>query len=282
VTIRLTARTAPLLDVRQRRPRNCHSHVVMSSLLETGGIVVEELRIPDLDLINQVEQGGVNADALVIRSPQHHSNRHSRWAFSPRARPADLARPSTIRDARLSESLGQAGRLLRRRARVFRVNHSGALGGDGIERKPLRSARYEGTSNRGRRFSLDKRSRWAAEEKMNRDMIAIEGSAGSLSTVLSIASRLPADFSGNAFVVVHIGHSRSRLPDLIIRTGKLSATALAIANRSNRAVSMWRPPIGICWSSRGWSAFRVDRANMSPGRQSIHCFARRRALMVRG
>ena len=60
---------------------------------------------------------------------------------------------------------------------------------------------------------------------MNRDIITIGGSAGSLSTVLSIASGLPADFSGNVFVVVHIGHSRSRLPDLITHAGKLPATA---------------------------------------------------------
>jgi two-component system, chemotaxis family, protein-glutamate methylesterase/glutaminase len=60
---------------------------------------------------------------------------------------------------------------------------------------------------------------------MNQDIIAIGGSAGSLSTVLSIAAGLPADFTGNVFVVVHIGHSRSRLPDLITRAGKLPATA---------------------------------------------------------
>jgi hypothetical protein len=130
--------------------------------------VVEELRIPVLDLINQAEQGGVSSvDTLVIKSPQHHSTRHSRWAFNPRKRPAGLARgpsahgldpwASTIRGARLSEGLGQADRLLQRQARVFRVNHLGA------RRRRHRAqvvplARHEGTSSRCGRSSLDKRS----------------------------------------------------------------------------------------------------------------------------
>ena len=45
---------------------------------------------------------------------------------------------------------------------------------------------------------------------MNRDIIAIGGSAGSLDALLSIVAGLPRDFTGNVFVVVHIGKSRSR------------------------------------------------------------------------
>ncbi|MBV8737024.1 MAG: chemotaxis protein CheB [Alphaproteobacteria bacterium] len=56
---------------------------------------------------------------------------------------------------------------------------------------------------------------------MNRDMIAIGGSAGSLDTLRSISSALPRDFTGNVFVVVHIGHGRSRLPELLANSGSL-------------------------------------------------------------
>jgi two-component system chemotaxis response regulator CheB len=58
---------------------------------------------------------------------------------------------------------------------------------------------------------------------MNRDIIAIGGSAGSLDTLRSISSTLPRDFAGNAFVVVHIGHSRSQLPELLANAGHLPA-----------------------------------------------------------
>lgn len=56
---------------------------------------------------------------------------------------------------------------------------------------------------------------------MNRHMIAIGDSAGSLDTLRSISSALPQDFAGNVFVVVHIGHSRSRLPELHANSGHL-------------------------------------------------------------
>jgi two-component system chemotaxis response regulator CheB len=60
---------------------------------------------------------------------------------------------------------------------------------------------------------------------MNRDIIAIGGSAGSLEPLLSIAAALPGDFPGNVFVTVHIGKSRSQLPELLARAGSLPASA---------------------------------------------------------
>jgi two-component system chemotaxis response regulator CheB len=56
---------------------------------------------------------------------------------------------------------------------------------------------------------------------MHRNMIAIGGSAGSLDLLRSIVSTLPGDFEGNVFIVVHIGHRRSRLPELLANCGKL-------------------------------------------------------------
>jgi two-component system chemotaxis response regulator CheB len=59
---------------------------------------------------------------------------------------------------------------------------------------------------------------------MQRDLIAIGGSAGSLDTLLSIAAAMPADFSGSLFIVAHIGHSPSQLPGLLSRVGRLPAS----------------------------------------------------------
>jgi two-component system chemotaxis response regulator CheB len=59
---------------------------------------------------------------------------------------------------------------------------------------------------------------------MNRDIIAIGGSAGSLDMLLSIFAVLPRDFPGNVFVTVHIGRSRSQLPELLGRAGSLPAS----------------------------------------------------------
>ncbi len=50
---------------------------------------------------------------------------------------------------------------------------------------------------------------------MNRDIIAIGVSAGCLDTLRSIVVAFPPDFCGDLFVVVHIGHGRSRLPEVL-------------------------------------------------------------------
>jgi two-component system, chemotaxis family, protein-glutamate methylesterase/glutaminase len=59
---------------------------------------------------------------------------------------------------------------------------------------------------------------------MNRDRIVIGGSAGCLDTLLAVAAILPADFTGNVFIAVHVGRSRSQLPELLTRAGRLPAT----------------------------------------------------------
>jgi two-component system, chemotaxis family, protein-glutamate methylesterase/glutaminase len=59
---------------------------------------------------------------------------------------------------------------------------------------------------------------------MNRDIIAIGGSAGSLETLRSIVSALPRSFTGNVFLVVHIGPGRSRLAELLASAGRLPAS----------------------------------------------------------
>jgi len=58
----------------------------------------------------------------------------------------------------------------------------------------------------------------------HRDRIVIGGSAGSLDTLRAIAGHFPADFPATIFVVAHVGQSRSTLPDLLRKIGKLSAS----------------------------------------------------------
>ena len=58
----------------------------------------------------------------------------------------------------------------------------------------------------------------------HRDVLVIGGSAGSLDTLREIAQAIPADYSGTVFVVAHVGQSRSILPDLLKRVGRLTAS----------------------------------------------------------
>jgi len=58
----------------------------------------------------------------------------------------------------------------------------------------------------------------------SRDIVVIGGSAGSLDTLRAIAQILPADFPGTLFVVAHVGQSRSILPDLLRKSGTLTAS----------------------------------------------------------
>jgi two-component system, chemotaxis family, protein-glutamate methylesterase/glutaminase len=63
-----------------------------------------------------------------------------------------------------------------------------------------------------------------SENARPRDIIAIGGSAGSFDTLRAIAHTFPADYPATAFVVAHVGQSRSILPDLLRKSGKLTAS----------------------------------------------------------
>lgn len=56
---------------------------------------------------------------------------------------------------------------------------------------------------------------------MDRDLIAIGASAGSLELLGSIVAALPGDFTGNVFITVHVGHGPSMLPDLLARRARV-------------------------------------------------------------
>ena len=56
------------------------------------------------------------------------------------------------------------------------------------------------------------------------DIVVIGGSAGAVEALKRICARLPADFPAAVFVVIHVNPtSRSVLPDLLSRSGKLPA-----------------------------------------------------------
>ena len=63
-----------------------------------------------------------------------------------------------------------------------------------------------------------------SQDSLRRDLIMIGGSAGSLDTLRGIAEALPANYPGTVFVVAHVGQSRSILPELLRRVGKLTAS----------------------------------------------------------
>ena len=57
-----------------------------------------------------------------------------------------------------------------------------------------------------------------------RDIVVIGGSAGGIEALSGLASRLPADFGGSVFVVIHVPQgATSVLPRIISRRGKLPA-----------------------------------------------------------
>lgn len=62
------------------------------------------------------------------------------------------------------------------------------------------------------------------EDARRRNIIVIGGSAGSLDTLRAIAQIFPVDFPGTIFVVAHVGQSRSILPDLLRKSGELTAS----------------------------------------------------------
>ncbi|MBV9200108.1 MAG: chemotaxis protein CheB [Alphaproteobacteria bacterium] len=80
------------------------------------------------------------------------------------------------------------------------------------------------------------------QEPLRRDIIVIGGSAGSLDTLRAIALALPADFAGTVFIVAHVGQSRSILPDLLRRAGKLTASHPREQERIRRRHIYVAPP----------------------------------------
>lgn len=62
------------------------------------------------------------------------------------------------------------------------------------------------------------------QELPHREVIVIGASAGSLDTLRAIAHVLPPEFAGTVFIVAHVGQSRSVLPDLLRKAGKLTAS----------------------------------------------------------
>lgn len=57
-----------------------------------------------------------------------------------------------------------------------------------------------------------------------RDVVVIGASTGGVEAISTIVAGLPGDFGAAVFVVLHLGeHSRSHLPEILNRIGKLPA-----------------------------------------------------------
>jgi two-component system, chemotaxis family, protein-glutamate methylesterase/glutaminase len=84
------------------------------------------------------------------------------------------------------------------------------------------------------------------EDPARRDLIVIGGSAGSLDTLRAIAQAFPGDHPGTVFVVAHVGQSRSILPDLLQKSGRLTASHPREEEPIRRNHIYVVPPTGIC------------------------------------
>ena len=108
-----------------------------------------------------------------------------------------------------------------------------------------------------------------------RDRIVIDGSAGSLDTLRAIARHFPAEFPGSIFVVAHIGQSRSTLPDLLRKAGRLFASHPQEEEPIRRGHIYVAPPDRHLLIEHGKVCLsRGAPASILRGRRSILCFAR--------
>lgn len=60
-------------------------------------------------------------------------------------------------------------------------------------------------------------------QQVRRDIVVIGGSAGALDTMVQLVKRLPGDYPASLFIVSRVGHSASRLPELLNEAGALCA-----------------------------------------------------------
>jgi two-component system chemotaxis response regulator CheB len=62
-----------------------------------------------------------------------------------------------------------------------------------------------------------------SDHRMTNRRVVIGASAGGVEALKELVSRLPADFTGSLFVVLHIGANRSNLPGILSSAGFLPA-----------------------------------------------------------
>ena len=89
----------------------------------------------------------------------------------------------------------------------------------------------------------------------HRDVVVIGASAGGLSALSQLVSRIPTQFPGVIFVVLHIApHAVSRLPQILQRVSQLPVTHAEHGTQIHAGHIYVAPQIGTSSSGRvGWS-----------------------------
>lgn len=83
---------------------------------------------------------------------------------------------------------------------------------------------------------------------VNRDIVVIGASAGGVTALLELVSRLPDDLPATLFVAIHMaaGHA-SRLPELLSARGPLRATHPVDGEQPQVGRIYIAPPTTTCW-----------------------------------
>ena len=104
------------------------------------------------------------------------------------------------------------------------------------------------------------------------DIVVIGGSAGGIEALRRICEGLPADFPAAVFVVLHISpKSRSVMPELLRRAGKLPARHPQDDEPINRGVIYVAPPDMHMLCDRATSSCGAARRRTSIAPRSIRC-----------
>ena len=78
-----------------------------------------------------------------------------------------------------------------------------------------------------------------------RDIVVIGASAGGGGALRDLIARLPGDPPAAVLLVLHLGRTLSRLPEILQRSSRLAVTQAGMAIASRAGGSMWLHPIAI-------------------------------------
>ena len=85
--------------------------------------------------------------------------------------------------------------------------------------------------------------------------VVVGTSAGGVDALKTLVGRLPADYKGSVFVVMHTSpDSPGVLAEILDRSGPLAATNAANGERIRPGHIYVAPRTATCWSSRAASA----------------------------
>jgi two-component system chemotaxis response regulator CheB len=103
--------------------------------------------------------------------------------------------------------------------------------------------RVRASGSRGGALWLSGWSRCGRSTVPGHDVVVIGASAGGMEATREVVRRLPADLEASVFVVLHLpSGARSRLPEILTRSGPIPATHPADAQRIERGQIYVAPP----------------------------------------